>query len=189
MGATPVFVDIEPTTFNINVDCVESAITPKTKLLLPISLFGQMLDYARINAIATRHRIPVIEDAAQSFGATQKGHRSCGVTAVRGTGFFAAKPLGCYGDGGALFADDDALAERIRAIRTHGGVERHHHPMLGMNGRFDTLQAAVKLARFPHFDWEVAERARIHARYSNLLRPVCAVPEVVCAIYDPGAEP
>ena len=158
VGAKSVFVDIEPATFNINVDLIESAITPRTKALLPVSLFGQMPDYDRINAIAARHGLPVIEDGAQSFGATQRGRRSCGVTTIGSTSFFPAKPLGCYGDGGALFADDDALAEKMRAIRTHGGLKRHQHPFLGMNGRFDTLQAAVLLAKLPHFEWEV-ERA------------------------------
>ncbi len=178
VGAKPVFVDIEPATFNINVDLIESAITPRTKALLPVSLFGQMPDYDRINAIAARHGLPVIEDAAQSYGAKQRGRRSCGHTTIGSTSFFPAKPLGCYGDGGALFTDDDALAERMRAIRNHGGLKRHQHLYLGMNGRFDTLQAAVLLAKLPHFDWELGERARIGARYSAALGARCVVPEV-----------
>jgi UDP-2-acetamido-2-deoxy-ribo-hexuluronate aminotransferase len=181
VGAKPVFVDIEPGSFNIDIDQLEAAITPRTKALLPVSLFGQMPDYDRINAVAARHRLPVIEDGAQSFGATQRGRRSCGVTTIGSTSFFPAKPLGCYGDGGALFTDDDDLADRMRAIRTHGGQKRHHHPFLGMNGRFDTLQAAVILAKWPHFEWEVEQRGRIGARYSSLLKEVCSVPEV-----DPG---
>src|SRR5665811_229449 len=163
VGAKPVFVDIEPATYNINVDLIENAITPRTKAILPVSLFGQMPDYQRINSIAAEHHLTVIEDGAQSFGATQDGRRSCGVTLIGATSFFPAKPLVCYGDGGALFTDDDVLAERIRAIRTHGGLKRHYHPYLGTNGRFDTLQAAVLLAKLPHFDWEVAERGRIGA--------------------------
>ncbi len=178
VGAKPVFVDIEPATYNIAVDRIEAAITPRTKALLPVSLFGQMPDYDRINAIAARHNLPVIEDAAQSFGATQGGRRSGGVTQIGSTSFFPAKPLGCYGDGGALFTNDDALAEKMRAIRTHGGVKRHHHPLLGMNGRFDTIQAAVLLAKLLHFDWEVAERNRLGGRYTELLRDSCGVPEV-----------
>jgi len=178
VGAKPVFVDIEAATFNIDADSIESAITPRTRALLPVSLFGQMPDYDRINAIAARHGLPVIEDGAQSFGATRHGRRSCGVTTVGSTSFFPAKPLGCYGDGGALFTDDDTLAEKMRAIRTHGGLKRHQHPFLGMNGRFDTLQAAVLLAKWPHFEWEVTERARIGARYSARLREWCIVPEV-----------
>src|SRR5262249_13774470 len=145
---------IEASTYNINVDLLEAAITSRTKALLPVGLFGQMPDVTRINQIAGRHRIPVIEDAAQSFGASQNGRRSCGVTTIGSTSFFPAKPLGCYGDGGALFTNDDKLASTMKAIRTHGGLERHHHPLLGMNGRFDTIQAAVLLAKLPHFDWE-----------------------------------
>lgn len=178
VGAKPVFVDIEATTYNINVDLIESAISDRTKAIMPVSLFGQMPDYDRINAIAAKHGIPVIEDGAQSFGATQRGRRSCGVTLIGSTSFFPAKPLGCYGDGGALFTNDDALAERMRAIRTHGGLKRHHHPYLGMNGRFDTIQAAVLLAKLPHFEWEVEQRGRIGARYTELLRGRCVVPEV-----------
>lgn len=169
VGAKPVFVDIEPGTFNINVDLIEPAITSRTKAILPVSLFGQMPNYARINAISSKYGIPVIEDGAQSFGATQQGRRSCGVTTIGSTSFFPAKPLGCYGDGGALFTNDSALAERMRAIRTHGGLKRHYHPFLGMNGRFDTLQAAVLLAKLPHFEWEVQERGRIGARYTEEL--------------------
>lgn len=179
VGAKPVFVDIEPRTFNLDINLLEKAITLRTKAIMPVSLFGQMPDYERINAIAAKHGIPVIEDGAQSFGATQRGHRSCGVTLIGSTSFFPAKPLGCYGDGGALFTNDDGLAERIRAIRTHGGIKRHHHPFLGMNGRFDTLQAAVLLAKMPHFQAEAEARNRIGARYSDLLRGVCPVPEVM----------
>lgn len=178
VGARPVFVDIEPDTFNIAVDQVEAAITPRTRALLPVSLFGQMPDFDRLNAIAARHGLPVIEDAAQSFGATQHGRRSGGVTTIGSTSFFPAKPLGCYGEGGALFTHDAALAERMRAIRTHGGLERNHHPWLGMNGRFDTLQAAVLLAKLPHFEWELTERARIAARYDAALAGVCVTPVV-----------
>lgn len=160
------------------MDLIEAAITPRTKAILPVSLFGQMPDYNRINAIAAKHGLVVIEDAAQSFGATQNGRRSCGITTIASTSFFPAKPFGCYGDGGALFTSDDALAEKMKAIRTHGGLKRHHHPYLGMNGRFDTIQAAVLLAKFPYFQWEVEQRGRIGARYSELLSKVCVVPEI-----------
>jgi UDP-2-acetamido-2-deoxy-ribo-hexuluronate aminotransferase len=179
VGATPVFVDIEPESFNIDVAKIEAAITPRTKAILPVSLFGQMPDYGAINAIAARHGLAVIEDGAQSFGATQHGRRSGGVTTIGSTSFFPAKPLGCYGDGGALFTDDDGLAEKMRAIRTHGGIRRHHHPWLGMNGRFDTLQAAVLLAKWPHFEREVAARNRIGARYTEQLQDVCGTPSVM----------
>jgi UDP-2-acetamido-2-deoxy-ribo-hexuluronate aminotransferase len=179
VGATPVFVDIEPASYNLDVQLIEKAITPRTKAIIPVSLFGQMPDYDRINEIAARYGITVIEDAAQSFGATQRGRRSCGVTTISSTSFFPAKPLGCFGDGGALFSTDDALADRMRAIRTHGGLQRHHHPFVGTNGRMDTLQAAVILAKLPHFEWEIEKRIQIGARYSELLRKHCTVPEVV----------
>ena len=178
VGAKPVFVDIDPATYNIDVDLIEPAITPRTRAIMPVSLFGQMPDYVRINEVAAKHGLAVIEDGAQSFGAAQHGRRSCGVTLIGSTSFFPAKPLGCYGDGGALFSNDDTLVEKMRAIRTHGGIKRHHHPFLGTNGRFDTLQAAVLLAKLPHFDWEVAERSRIGARYTDMLREVCVVPDV-----------
>ena len=179
VGAKPVFVDIDPGTYNIDVAVFQRAITPRTKAILPVSLFGQMPDYDRINSIASKHGLPVIEDAAQSFGATQRGRRSASVTTVGSTSFFPAKPLGCYGDGGALFTSEDALAEKMRAIRTHGGVKRHHHPFLGMNGRFDTLQAAVLLAKMPHFESEVEARGRIGARYTSLLPASCSPPVVI----------
>lgn len=179
VGARPVFVDIASVDFNINVGLIEEAITPRTKAIIPVSLFGQMPDYTAITAIASKHGLTVIEDGAQSFGATQRGRRSCGVTRISSTSFFPAKPFGCYGDGGALFTDDDVLGEKMRAIRTHGGVKRHHHPYLGMNGRLDTLQAAVLLAKLPHFPSEVNARERIGERYTELLRGMCGVPEVM----------
>ncbi len=179
VGAKPVFVDIAADDYNIDPHLIEGAITPRTKAIMPVSLFGQMPDYGRINALAAKHGITVIEDGAQSFGATQGGRRSCGVTRIASTSFFPAKPLGCYGDGGALFTDDDALNEKMRAIRTHGGIQRHHHPYLGMNGRLDTLQAAILLAKFPHFPGEVAARERIGARYSTMLGDVCRTPRVM----------
>ncbi len=179
VGARPVFVDIHPDDFNIDVDQIDAAVTPRTKALLPVSLFGQMPDYDRINEIAARHNLPVIEDAAQSFGATRHGRRSGGLTTIGSTSFFPAKPLGCYGDGGALFSDDDRLADTMRAIRNHGGLKRHHHTLVGMNGRFDTLQAAVLLAKLPHFEDEVAARGRIGARYTDGLREHAGVPGVM----------
>lgn len=179
VGAKPVFVDICLSDYNIDVDKIEAAITPNTKVIMPVSLFGQMPNYELINRIAARHNLVVIEDGAQSFGATQAGRRSCGVTRIGSTSFFPAKPLGCYGDGGALFTSDDTLAETMRAIRTHGGLKRHYHPLVGTNGRFDTLQAAIVLAKWPHFDWEVAQRGKLGARYTQLLRNAVATPDVV----------
>jgi UDP-2-acetamido-2-deoxy-ribo-hexuluronate aminotransferase len=178
VGAKPVFVDIDPLDFNIDAAKLEAAITSRTKAIMPVSLFGQMPDFAEINAIADKHGIPVLEDAAQSFGASQHGRKSCAVSTAGSTSFFPAKPLGCYGDGGALFTDNDELAAKMKAIRTHGGVKRHHHTLLGMNGRFDTLQAAVILAKLPHFAAEVEDRSRIGARYSESLKDVCEKPAV-----------
>lgn len=178
VGAKPVFVDINPVDYNIDIAKIEAAITPRTKAIMPVSLFGQMPDFDAINAIASKHGIPVLEDAAQSFGATQRGKKSCAVSSVGSTSFFPAKPFGCYGDGGALFTDDDDLAKKIRAIRTHGGVKRHFHTLVGMNGRFDTIQAAILLVKLPTFPTEVAARERIGARYSESLRDVCSIPEI-----------
>lgn len=169
VGARPIFIDIEPATYNMNIDLLESAITARTKAIIPVSLFGQMPDYDRINAIAARFDLPVIEDGAQSFGSTQRGRRSCAATMIGSTSFFPAKPFGCFGDGGALFTDDDHLADKMKAIRTHGGLQRHHHPYIGMNGRFDTIQAAVLLAKFDRFAWEVERRQEIGARYTRLI--------------------
>lgn len=178
VGAKPVFVDIDPLDFNIAVNRIESAITPRTKALLPVSLFGQMPDYDAINAIANKHGIPVIEDAAQSFGATRHGRKSCGVTNIASTSFYPAKPLGCYGEGGALFTNDDDLAMKMRAIRTHGGIRRHFHDLVGMNGRFDTLQAAIMLGKWPGFADEVEARNRLGARYTEKLSDVCRTPAI-----------
>lgn len=178
VGATPVFIDIEPTTFNLDLEQLEAAISAKTKAIMPISLFGQMPNFERLNEIAGAHNIPVLEDGAQSLGATQNGKQSCGVSTIGSTSFFPAKPLGCYGDGGALFTSDEQLATAMRAIRTHGGTKRHHHTLVGTNGRFDTLQAAVILAKLPHFANECSRRGEIGARYSSLLRDICQTPEV-----------
>jgi len=178
VGATPVFIDIEPDTYNMNADLLEEAITENTKAIIPVSLFGQMPDLERMNAIAQKQNIAVIEDAAQSFGATRNGKRSCGASQIGSTSFFPAKPLGCFGDGGALFTDDNELAEIMKAIRSHGGVKRHHHTHIGMNGRFDTLQAAVILGKWSHFEDEVQARNEIGARYSELLKDQIITPEV-----------
>jgi UDP-2-acetamido-2-deoxy-ribo-hexuluronate aminotransferase len=175
-GATPVFVDIDPRTYNIDPARIEAAISPRTKAIVPVSLYGQCADFDAINAIAEKHNLPVIEDGAQSFGATYKGRRSCGLSTVGSTSFFPSKPLGCYGDGGALFTDDDALASAMREIRVHGQDRRYHHPRIGINGRLDTLQAAVLLAKLELFGEEVEARARIGSRYSQLLKDTVVTP-------------
>lgn len=177
-GATPVFVDIDPRTYNIDPALIETAITKRTKAIMPVSLYGQCADFDSINAIAEKYNLPVIEDGAQSFGATYKGRRSCSLSTIGSTSFFPSKPLGCYGDGGALFTDDDELASKMRQIRVHGQDRRYHHPILGINGRMDTLQAAVLLAKLELFDEEVAVRARIGARYTELLQNAAVTPHI-----------
>lgn len=178
LGAVPVFVDIDPVSYNLDPAKIEQAITPRTKAILPVSLYGQCADFDRINEVAKRHGLPVIEDACQSFGATYKGRPSCALSSIGCTSFFPSKPLGCYGDGGACFTDDDVLATRMRQIRVHGQDRRYHHPRLGINGRMDTLQAAILLAKLKIFREEVKARERIGARYSELLKNVCQVPKV-----------
>ncbi len=170
VGATPVFVDVEADTGLLDASLLEREITPRTKAIIPVSLYGQLPDMSRINRIAAAHGgIPVIEDAAQSFGATLDGRRSCGVSTVGCTSFFPSKPLGCYGDGGAIFTDDDAIAEATRMIRVHGQRERYIHERIGVGGRMDTLQCAVVLAKWPRFAWEVERRERIGLRYTRSL--------------------
>jgi UDP-2-acetamido-2-deoxy-ribo-hexuluronate aminotransferase len=187
-GATPVFVDIEPRTYNLDPALLEQAITPRTKAIMPVSLYGQCADFDAINAIATKHGIPVIEDGAQSFGAVYQGRRSCGLSTIGSTSFFPSKPLGAYGDGGALFTNDDALAKLMREIRVHGQDRRYHHPRLGINGRLDSLQAAVLLAKMEIFADEVQARSRLGARYSALLAEAfMASPDaVVTPLVAPG---
>lgn len=176
LGATPVFVDIEPATYNIDPRLIEAAITPKTRAIMPVSLYGQCADFDAINAIAAKHNLPVIEDACQSFGATYNGRKSCNLSTIGCTSFFPSKPLGCYGDGGACFTSDDALALKMRQIMAHGQDRRYHHPLLGINGRLDSLQAAVLLAKLEIFEDEVVQRARIGARYSELLGTTIVTP-------------
>ncbi len=178
LGAMPVFVDIEPDTYNINPALIEAAVTPKTKAIMPVGLFGHMPDLHAINAIAEKHNLPVIEDAAQTFGSTLNGKLSCGMTTIGSTSFFPAKPLGCYGDGGALFTDSGDLAESLKAIRIHGGAARHEYTRIGINGRFDTIQAAVIKTKLPRFPEEVARRNAIGHRYNDLLDDICAVPVI-----------
>ena len=169
LGATPVFVDIDPKTYNIDPDKIEAAITSRARAIMPVSLYGQCADMDAINAIAERHQLPVIEDAAQSFGATYKDKKSCSLTTIGSTSFFPSKPLGGYGDGGALFTNDDHLAKLMQEIRVHGQNRRYHHPKIGLNGRLDTLQAAIVLAKLERFDWEVQKREQIGQQYTQQL--------------------
>jgi UDP-2-acetamido-2-deoxy-ribo-hexuluronate aminotransferase len=172
LGATPVWVDIEPDTCNIDPARIEAAITARTKAIMPVSLYGQVADMARINAIGAKHRIPVIEDAAQSYGATYQGRRSGNLSTFGCTSFFPSKPLGCYGDGGAIFTSDDALAQASREIRVHGQSQRYTHTRVGVGGRMDTLQCAVVLAKLQRLDWELQRRIEIGARYHQRLAPL-----------------
>lgn len=170
LGAKPVYVDIDPRTYNLDPQLLEAAITPHTKAIIPVSLYGQCADYDAINAIAAKHGIPVIEDAAQSFGASYKGKRSCNLTTVACTSFFPSKPLGCYGDGGAIFTNDEALATVIRQIARHGQDRRYHHIRVGVNSRLDTLQAAILLPKLEIFEEEIALRQQVAEWYDVALK-------------------
>ena len=169
LGAKPVYVDIDPRTYNLDPALLEAAITPRTKAIIPVSLYGQCADFDAINAIAAKHGIPVIEDAAQSFGATYKGKRSCNLTTIACTSFFPSKPLGCYGDGGAIFTNDDELARVLRQIARHGQDRRYHHIRVGVNSRLDTLQAAILLPKLDIFPHELEQRAQVALSYACLL--------------------
>lgn len=173
LGAKPVFVDIDPRTYNIDPAKIERAITTRTRAIMPVSLYGQCADFDAINAIAARNSLPVIEDGAQSLGATYKGRPSCALSTVGCTSFFPSKPLGAYGDAGACFTDDDSIARAMREIRVHGQDRRYHHPRVGINGRLDTLQAAILLAKLNIFPEEVELRQGVGARYTELIRAQC----------------
>lgn len=182
VGAKPVYVDIDPATYNIDVKAIEKAITPKTKAIIPVSLYGQMADMDEINALAKKHNLFVIEDAAQSYGASYKDRKSGNASLVGGTSFFPAKPLGCYGDGGAIFTNDEKLLKTMKEIREHGSESRYYHTRLGINGRLDTIQCAILLAKLERYDWEVEQRQKIATRYneafSAIKTPGFAVPVV-----------
>jgi UDP-2-acetamido-2-deoxy-ribo-hexuluronate aminotransferase len=170
LGAKPVFVDIEADTCNINASLIEAAITSNTKAIMPVSLYGQPADMDEINAIAAQHgNIPVIEDAAQSFGASYKNRKSCNLSTIGCTSFFPSKPLGCYGDGGAIFTNDDNIAQACREIRVHGQSKRYVHTRIGVGGRMDTIQCAVVLAKLERFDWEVEQRMLVGSRYNEFM--------------------
>jgi UDP-2-acetamido-2-deoxy-ribo-hexuluronate aminotransferase len=169
LGAKPVYVDIDPRTYNLDPKLLEAAITTRTKAIIPVSLYGQCADFDAINTIAAKHGIPVIEDAAQSFGATYKDRKSCNLSTIACTSFFPTKPLGCYGDGGAIFTNDDELAKVMRQIARHGQYRRYHHIRVGVNSRLDTLQAAILLPKLAVLDEEMALRQQVAGRYTKLL--------------------
>ncbi|KIY41309.1 aminotransferase DegT [Pseudomonas sp. 10-1B] len=172
LGAKPVYVDIDPRTYNLDPKLLEAAITPRTKAIIPVSLYGQCADFDAINAIAAKHGIPVIEDAAQSFGASYKGKRSCNLSTISCTSFFPSKPLGCYGDGGAIFTNDDELAVVLRQIARHGQDRRYHHIRVGVNSRLDTLQAAILLPKLEIFEEEISLRQQVAKWYDGALAVV-----------------
>lgn len=178
LKAKPVFVDVLPVNFNIDVSKIESKIGPKTKGIIAVSLFGQCADYEAINALAAKYGLWVIEDGAQSFGAKYHGKQSCSLTTVGTTSFFPAKPLGCYGDGGALFTADDRLAETIRMIRGHGQEKRYYHKLIGINGRIDTLQAAILRVKLKYFDRELEVRQQAADLYTGLLEGIVCTPQI-----------
>lgn len=179
LGARPIYVDIDPLTCTIDPGLIEHAITPRTKAIMPVSLYGQCPDFDTINAIAARHGIPVIEDAAQSFGARHNGRKSGNLSTIGCTSFFPSKPLGCYGDGGAIFTSDAELAKRIRVIARHGQDRRYHHIAVGVNSRLDTLQAAILLPKLAVLDDEIAARQVAADRYASLLQNTLIVPPFV----------
>jgi len=166
-GATPIYVDIDRKTFNLDPKKIEAAITPKTKAIMPVSLYGQAADLDEINAIAKKYNLAVIEDTAQSYGAGYKNRKSGACTTAAGTSFYPAKPLGCYGDGGAIFTHDDQLFTIMKEIREHGSEKRYCHTRLGVNGRLDTIQCAVLLSKMERYDWEVEQRNRLARRYTE----------------------
>ena len=172
LGAKPIYVDICPKTYTLDPTQLEAVITPRTKAIIPVSLYGQCADFDVINAIAAKYNIPVIEDAAQSFGATYKGKKSCNLSTVATTSFFPSKPLGCYGDGGAIFTNDDELAIVLRQIARHGQDRRYHHIRVGVNSRLDTLQAAILLPKLEIFAEEITLRQEVAATYDELIKEV-----------------
>ncbi len=168
LGAKPVYVDVDPKTYNLDVNKLEAAITPRTKAIIPVSLYGQCADFDAINQVAQKYNLPVIEDAAQSFGATYKGRKSCNLSTISCTSFFPSKPLGCYGDGGAIFTNDEELATVIRQIARHGQDRRYHHIRVGVNSRLDTLQAAILLPKLEILEDEILARNVVAENYNDL---------------------
>lgn len=168
-GAKPVFVDIDPQTYNIDAGLITKAITSKTKAIMPVSLYGQCPDLDLIMGIAEKHKLLVIEDAAQSFGAEYHGNKSCSITHVGATSFFPSKPLGGYGDSGACFTNNDSLAKTMKELRVHGQEKRYYHTRIGINGRMDTMQAAILLPKLEIFPEEVDLRKKWGSLYKEML--------------------
>ena len=189
LGATPVFVDIDRRTYNIDPNLIEPAITGRTRAIMPVSLFGQCADFDRIDEIGERHGIAVIEDAAQSLGATYKGRHSCSLSPLAAASFYPSKPLGCYGEGGAVFADDEDLAQAARELRVHGQDRGYHHVRVGLNARMDTLQAAILLAKLEIFEDEMNARQRVARRYGALIEEAFADSAPGRAVRPPYVEP
>lgn len=184
LGAKPVYVDVDARTYNLDPQLLEAAITPRTKAIIPVSLYGQCADFDAINAIAAKYGIPVIEDAAQSFGATYKGKRSCNLATISCTSFFPSKPLGCYGDGGAIFTNDDELAIILRQIARHGQDRRYHHVRVGTNSRLDTLQAAILLPKLEIFEEEIQLRKHVAMTYNYHFQQIGVTGTPFIALYN-----
>lgn len=169
LGAKPVFVDIDEKTYNIDPSQIEEKITPKTKAIIPVSLYGQPADMDKINKIAKKHNLKVIIDGAQSFGSTYNGITDSGLADISTTSFFPAKPLGCYGDGGVVFTDDEELANKMKSLRVHGQSKRYHHKYIGIGGRLDTIQAAVLNVKLKHYEKDLALRQEVASKYTKAL--------------------
>ncbi len=167
LKARPVFVDIEPDTYNIDANLIESAITKKTKAIMPVSLYGQPADMDTIQSIADQYKLKVIIDGAQSFGSIYKSKTDSNLGDLSTTSFFPSKPLGCYGDGGAVFTNNDEYAKVLKMLRVHGQIKRYKHKYIGIGGRLDTIQAAILLAKLPNFKKELKDRQRVADRYTN----------------------
>lgn len=187
-GATPVFADIDPISFNVTPATIEAKTTPKTKGIIPVSLFGHLPDLAGIQKFADSRGLWVMEDGAQSFGANFQGKRSCSITKIATTSFFPAKPLGCYGDGGAVFTSDDELAEKIRTILNHGSTKRYHHSVIGVNSRLDSLQAAILRVKLRYFDSELKSRDRAATQYSQRLNGLVTTPTILDGHFSAWAQ-
>ena len=187
LGARPVWVEVDEETCNLDPARLEAAITEKTRAIMPVSLYGQCADFDAIDAVASRYNLPVIEDAAQSFGATYKGRHSGNVSLIACTSFFPSKPLGCYGDGGAVLTSDEQLALRIRRIANHGQERRYEHVCVGVNSRLDTLQAAVLLVKLSILPDELRRRQQVADAYRERLRGVAPIGLPHVAPYNTSA--